>query len=162
MGYKLKPEYGTASLPGIAWEGDPDTGIYGSEAEVAISIAGTRRLKVTATGVEVIGVVQVNAGSAADPTLSFRSATDTGVYLTSGGDLGLSVGGSLRFSIDDDGRMQAWNNSYYAGPARGLSTSFTSNLGAVNVDTAADRLFIYDESDGETKEISIADLLSLA
>ena len=46
---------GTAALPGVAFDGDPNTGIYSPGAdELAVSTNGTQRLAISSTGAVTI------------------------------------------------------------------------------------------------------------
>jgi hypothetical protein len=57
---------GTAAAPGIAFDGDPNTGIYSPGAdEVAISTNGTGKLRVTSAGaVEIVGAGTIGSTQA--------------------------------------------------------------------------------------------------
>ena len=51
---------------------------------------------------EIRGVLSVNSGAGASPSLTFRSDTDTGLFLESDAVLGFSVGGSKAMALDSD------------------------------------------------------------
>jgi hypothetical protein len=78
---------GTEALPGVAFDGDPNTGIYSPGADqVAISTNGTGRLFVTSGGLVGVG---------ATPTAKFESYfSSTNPSLSSNTGAGLSVNGT--------------------------------------------------------------------
>jgi hypothetical protein len=49
--------YGTAGAPALAWASDTDSGIWGADGHVSISAAGTERVHVDATGLNVVGAI---------------------------------------------------------------------------------------------------------
>jgi len=92
---------GTALLPGYSFNGDPDTGMYRTNANrLGLSVGGN-------LGLEIVSGTSVTSwypnygvdGSATAPTYSFNSGTNTGAYLVGGSGWGVSVGGTLRFDI---------------------------------------------------------------
>lgn len=93
---------GSASLPGISFQGDADTGIYLSAANtIAFSTGGTLRALLTASefSIQADGCqIEARNGTISAPGYSFQSNTDTGIWLNSS-DIDFSVNGSLAFSV---------------------------------------------------------------
>ena len=80
---------GTAALPGVAFDGDPNTGIYSPGADqLAITTGGTVKVTVDASGnVNVVG--NINASG------SYSTSTDSFFYSYSGGTSGTVRSGAL-------------------------------------------------------------------
>ena len=86
----LLAAYGTSSLPGIAFSGDPDTGIYRLTANhIAFVTGGSSRFEVDNGG------LLIGNGSAATPSVRFGDDPDTGMYRYSTNAVGLAVGGKI-------------------------------------------------------------------
>jgi hypothetical protein len=122
---------GTAALPGIAFDGDPNTGLYSPGADqVAISTNGTGRLFVDANGRVGVGTGSPTSLGTNVTTVEIQGATTTrsgGVRLSSSDSsqkgafyiydgvavlgtetshpLGLYVGNTERARIDSSGRL---------------------------------------------------------
>ena len=94
---------GSASAPSIGLASTPTTGIYGpSGNSVAVSIAGTRRLWVTAAVTRVESTqFQVPDGTAAAPPVTFTSDSTKGIYDGGANALGFSTGGLARMTLDN-------------------------------------------------------------
>jgi hypothetical protein len=115
---------GTLAAPGIAMAGDTDTGLYLSGVgELGIVAGGIRALRIDGGDVEVgpshsfvinggelimgrSGAVIdmdnrhfASNGTAAAPSLSFISDTDTGIYSVGANQLGVSTGGVNRMTV---------------------------------------------------------------
>ena len=76
---------GTAALPGIAFDGDPNTGIYSPGADqVAISTNGVQRLLISSTGA-ITGSSTITAGGTIEALQTFQSSSGTDVVLNANG-----------------------------------------------------------------------------
>jgi len=94
---------GSAAAPSIAFAADTDSGIYGDGSNlVGITTAGSSKLQISNSGLVLEnnnGLFSVD-GSAATPSISFASDTDTGIYKRSTNDIAIATNGVERFSID--------------------------------------------------------------
>jgi hypothetical protein len=128
---------GTAAAPGIAFDGDPNTGIYSPGADqVSITTGGIDRLYIDATG-------QIEAGSrgtAAAPVFSFTADPNTGVYSPGADQVAISTNGTGRLFVDSTGRVGV-NTSTFADARDSLivspaasqtSTFFTVKAGSTS------------------------------
>jgi hypothetical protein len=101
---------GTAALPGLAFDGDPNTGVYSPGADqVAISTNGTGRLFVDSTGNVGIGTSSPDSALTVG-TLSGGAPTVRGDIIINhvGGGASLTTKGGLEFKVDGN------NNGYGA------------------------------------------------
>lgn len=113
---------GTASAPGVAFENDPDTGVYRAGAnDLRIHAGnGTGGLQVTATAVRPFGLpVRADAGTASDPTYSFDSDPDSGMYRKATNQIGLSSGG-VEVAVVNQGAQFSLLNGSAGTPALGF------------------------------------------
>lgn len=87
---------GSVGAPGIAFSGDTDTGIFRSgTALIRFACDGAEVFRVGPTVINVITDIPVrfNSGSAATPSISFGSDTNTGFYWDTADEIGMSLGG---------------------------------------------------------------------
>jgi hypothetical protein len=98
---------GTDALCGMAFDGDPNTGVYSPGADqLALTTAGTGRLFIDASGtITIPGALGVTAGTAAAPSLFISGSTNTGLYSPGSGQLAISTGGSGRLFVDASGNV---------------------------------------------------------
>lgn len=90
---------GAVGAPSIAFNGDPDTGIYRNNTNsMTFVTGGAFALKLNDSQ-----QVLVNDGSAATPMYTFNGDTDTGFYRGASGDLRFSSNGTLSWIIRGDG-----------------------------------------------------------
>lgn len=96
----LYANIGTVSEPGITWNIDTDTGFYRSAAnEIDITLGGTETTRFGTSFLSSTVPVFLPGGSASNPSLSFSSDFNTGIYNPSSDTLGISTGGVLRSSV---------------------------------------------------------------
>lgn len=145
---------GTAALPSVTFQSDPDTGMYRSTSDLLVLVTGgAHRLELTTSAIIAKMPVHVQAGTAAAPTLSFEVEPTLGFFRASGSALGWSVGGSQQGQftatgtqssvpfLGSDGTAAAptfsWSNDTDTGIYRGGSGIITfstnnSDAGSVN------------------------------
>jgi hypothetical protein len=85
---------GTAGIPGLSFGSDTDTGIYRSSANVlSISTAGSDKLDISSAFISsTIPFLSID-GSAASPSFSFNSDTDTGFYRDTANQIAIALAG---------------------------------------------------------------------
>lgn len=90
---------GTAPLPALTF-GDPDSGIFAPAVDqIAVSAGGTARLTISTSSI-LCGVnVHSTNGTAALPSFTFSTDTNTGMYRVGADQIGLSAGGTNRLTI---------------------------------------------------------------
>jgi hypothetical protein len=97
---------GTAAAPSIAFESDPNTGIYSPGADqLAISTNGTGRLTVSTTAVSSTLAVDHPLGAVGTPSITFIGDLNTGFWSPAADTLAASTGGSERLRILSDGKL---------------------------------------------------------
>ena len=95
---------GTAALPGVAFDGDPNTGIYSPGADqLAISTGGTSRLAVSTTAVSSTLAVDVPLGAVGTPSITFTGDLNTGLFSPGADTLALVTGGTNRVHVTSGG-----------------------------------------------------------
>jgi hypothetical protein len=96
-GALLADDAGTAALPAIAFDGDPNTGIFRAGADqLGIATNGTARLTASTTAVTSSLPIDVPLGSVGAPSLTFTGDLDTGIYSPSADQLGIATNGVER------------------------------------------------------------------
>ena len=91
---------GTELLPGIAFSGDSDSGMWRPGDDIiAFSTNGIERLRIDNSGVSLAVPVLFANGAEGAPSISFASDTDTGIYRVGEDDIGFSTDGTNRLSI---------------------------------------------------------------
>jgi hypothetical protein len=127
----------TASTPAYAFNNDTNTGMFRQASDVlGFSCGGTEMLRLNTTGAElrnsgallVGGDYAINSsrvhlasnGSAAGPSFTFNSDTNTGMFRKSSDVIGFSAGGQERATIDSDGLK---SNGVSVATVEGGSTS---------------------------------------
>jgi hypothetical protein len=97
---------GTAAAPGIAFETDPNTGIFSPGADqLAISTGGTARLTSSTTALTSALPVDVPLGAAATPSLTFTGDLNTGIYSPGADQVAVATNGQGRLFIDASGNV---------------------------------------------------------
>lgn len=94
-------DYGTAALPGMAFSGDPDTGVFRAGANIlGLAVNGAERARVTTAGMQITGLV------------SGTAVTQTAIDTTAGrllkvGDFGLGADAPVVITNLDDFDLRA-------------------------------------------------------
>jgi hypothetical protein len=98
---------GTAAAPGIAFETDPNTGIFSPGADqLAISTGGTARLTSSTTALTSALPVDVPLGAAATPSLTFTGDLNTGIYSPGADQVAAATNGTGRLFVSSTGDIQ--------------------------------------------------------
>lgn len=91
---------GSAANPAVSFQSDPDTGMYlSSTATVAFASGGAIKAYVGANEFRVYHKIENANGTVGDPTYSFNSDTDTGMYLAGTGDVRIATAGADRLRV---------------------------------------------------------------
>ncbi|PIR86778.1 MAG: hypothetical protein COU11_03905, partial [Candidatus Harrisonbacteria bacterium CG10_big_fil_rev_8_21_14_0_10_49_15] len=102
---------GSAAAPAVSFSADTNTGIYRlGDDNVGLTTGGTRRIYVNSGGLyldsghlNIIsgGVIKNGDGTAANPTYTFTSDTNTGIYRIGADNLGITAGGDLILGVEN-------------------------------------------------------------
>jgi len=96
----MRANDGTAATPSISFTSETDCGVYlDTTNTVGLSAGGTLRLSISDTIITAVLPIRGVDGSAAAPGFSFTGDTDNGIYLSAADTVGVSAGGTLRFSV---------------------------------------------------------------
>jgi hypothetical protein len=139
IGPHVHPD-GTAGSPGVTFRGIQTLGWYRSSNDLNGATNGTLRVTISSTGVHS----NVN-GTAGDPSFSWVSDPDTGMYLIATNRLGFGTDDTLRMELDANGNVDLPTNARVQG---NRTTSFTLTDAAAPISipfTAADT---YDIGNG--------------
>jgi hypothetical protein len=92
---------GSASAPGYSFITDNNTGLYlGGTDTLVATVGGTQTLVTTAAQTYLnAGVFTVPSGSATAPGFSFNGDDNTGLYHIGADNVGISLGGTLRYNF---------------------------------------------------------------
>lgn len=98
---------GIVGQPGISWGNEPSMGIARlSPGEMSHIVGAVTRFKVTATGVEVVGVpFTFAAGTALLPSITFSGDLNTGLWWPGADTVALSTAGLERLRVDSAGNL---------------------------------------------------------
>ena len=125
---------GTDARPGLAFTADTDTGIrLGSVGVLRFIIGGTAEMIVQAGDIDMqnnvlsdVNEVQAADGGTSDPSYTFSSDLDSGMYLVTSNDVGIVAGGSI------SARFRATNVALTTGTTASSANLFQStSLGAI-------------------------------
>jgi len=152
---------GTAGAPGIAFESDPNTGIYSPGADAfGVVTAGTERLRITSDG--KVGLGSSDPGSLGGILAVQKNQTaDTAIVVDNSGTSGASTSSS--FIVADGGATRGWFRRYRDGTgntALGFTDAFLfeGNIGG----TKATRMVIDSSGRVGVGTASPSSLLHLA
>jgi hypothetical protein len=93
--------FGITAAPGMSFIGDADTGFRRSASGTVIFVSnGVDVLTMDAGGISgIISTSTFGDGTAAAPSITFTSDTNTGVYRVGADNIGISAGGTLRLGV---------------------------------------------------------------
>lgn len=125
---------GTASLPGLSFSADPDTGMYISGTNsLSFATAGVQRLEIGTSAIDSTIRLRGPQGTPTAPTFSFTTDPTSGIYLSGAGTMNFTISGVARLSLNSLGFTSTL-------PFAGTTGSFSgavsaSSYGAVNATT---------------------------
>lgn len=122
----------TAYIEGAPTEGASNYALWVDDGESRFDGDVTVTGNSTTTLIGTIGTLRTNLGSAAGPSHSFTSDTDTGMYRSGTNTIGFAAGGSLISTIDSSG-MGVTGNITVTGTLAGLTQAEIGEL--QNIDT---------------------------
>jgi hypothetical protein len=97
---------GSNTAPGIAFDGDPNTGIYSPGADqVAVTTGGTARLTASTTALTSTLAVDVPLGAQGTPSLTFTGDLNTGIYSPGADQVAISTNGTGRLFVNASGNV---------------------------------------------------------
>ena len=136
---------GSETAPSQYFRGEPTSGMYRevsgpSTTSIAFSKKGTKRLRITDTGVDVIGTLTASSyvpsgttslpdGSASAPSLAFTSSTSSGMFWDTSGTAGQawSIGGIKRLKLELNKLTSSVNVNLPTGSESNPSLCFSSD-----------------------------------
>lgn len=143
---------GTATNPAYTWAADNDNGLYRIGANnVGFTIAGTKVLDISATGLSVTGtvtssgVISAPDGAVTAPGLTFTNDLDCGWYRIGANNLGFALNGSKELDMAATGATFTHKVVHPDGAAATPSVTFSTDatdtgfylIGANNLGIAA-------------------------
>ena len=137
---------GTAAVPSVTFDQSTGTGLYLVSSNVlGIATSGVQQLTVDSSGnVSITGSVSSAAGTAAVPTFSFTTDSNTGIYSPGANQLSITTDGTERFRVDSAGQLEAVSLGTAAAP----TFSFTTDLNTGIYSPGADQLAISTSGTG--------------
>ena len=135
---------GTQGAPGLAFESDPNTGIYQAAADqCAITTGGAVRLTCTSTTITATVSFHGFAGSLGDPTYGFSGDANTGMFSDVADTLKFATNGVLAGQFDPQGNLDLPTNARVQGVAP--SQSIADNTATLVDFSSADT---FDQGNG--------------
>ncbi|MBN2452300.1 MAG: hypothetical protein JXR77_18080 [Lentisphaeria bacterium] len=134
---------GTPGSPLFAFADDGDTGLYrAGENVLGFTVGGVERARIDADGTLVTSArVCVPDGTAAAPTVTFSSDTNTGLYRVGTDSMGFATNGQKRLGIDGAGTVAVASTLALAdGSAAAPSLAFTADANTGLCRVGADSL----------------------
>jgi hypothetical protein len=120
---------GSNSAPSLTNTGDLNTGLYFPAAdEVGLTVGGTQRLNVSATGIDVTGAVVAAAGTALLPSITTTGDLNTGMWFPAADTIAFSEFGIEVLRIDAAGNVGIGTTS----ASEKLTVNGSINLPTVN------------------------------
>lgn len=142
---------GSAASPSINFSAQTTSGLYyAGSGVVAVSTAGTERMRWSSSGVQYTVPMLAPSGTASVPSYSFSADADTGVYLSATNELSITTNGTRRaYYTTSAGYTQTRHQIYSANnPLLELySTGGTPIAFGIYVDTPTNK-FIITGTDG--------------
>lgn len=135
---------GTAAAPSIGFTGDGNTGIFSGTADtIKFTTGGTERASISTTAITSTLPIINAAGTAAAPSITFTSDTNTGMFSDAADTVKFSTNGTERFSISTTAitstlPINATGLLYGDGSVSAPSISFTSDTNTGFYRPAAD------------------------
>lgn len=137
----FSPGANTPATPEYTFTGDVDTGMYHPAIDtIGFSTGGVLRFSISNAGISSFVPFLAPDGSAAAPSYSFTSDTDTGMYYVAANTLGFSTDGMNRLSIDTNSIDTTVVISNILGTAAAPSYTFTGDLDTGMYNSAANEI----------------------
>jgi hypothetical protein len=121
---------GAVATPGYSFAGDPNTGIYHAAADTLnFGTGGILRLTLTGASqfLSTLPLLEIPYGTAAAPSFSFTSQTNTGIYRYAANTLGLAIAGNTPLTISNSLITSAHTWMLPNGTQGDPALSFTNN-----------------------------------
>lgn len=97
---------GTVALPSMTFVNDLNTGIYREAADdLRLVAGGVQVYSLTPTLITAFRQISITNGSAGNPSITFTSDANTGIYSVGADEIGVSAGGSLVASFVNTGSV---------------------------------------------------------
>jgi hypothetical protein len=133
---------GSAPSPSLSFAADDNTGVYNPAADtLAISTAGSIKLSVDTTSVTSVLSHYAPDGTVLAPAYTFTNEPTTGMYRVGLNQLGLTVGGGIKLSLENTRIGATQPLQEITGGAAAPSYSFTDDpdtgMYRANIDTLA-------------------------
>ena len=143
-GARLQLDDGTVTLPGLTFVGDTDTGIYSEGANIInFTVGGSEVLQLDSNGASLTsGVLFLPNGSNTNPSQTFTSDPDTGVFLSANGQFSIAASGVESFRVSNSEINALQNLKLTNGTVSAPSLSFTSDPNTGIYGDGNDSLFI--------------------
>jgi hypothetical protein len=140
---------GSASAPAYSFTADSNSGMYSvTDNTIGFSTNGTLRASMSSSGLISSVPIYVPQGTAAAPSITFTTDTDTGIYKSGTDSIGISTGGTQKVDITPSvlsttliisGKLAASNAapafSFFGDPDTGFWNNNTDNLTFVTAGT---------------------------
>lgn len=135
-------QYGsTVAKPGYTFFEDDDTGFYlESDGVLATATAGVKRMSISSTAATTTVPLRGSAGTAAAPSYSFSSDTNTGMFSDVADTVKFSTGGTERLSISTTAVTSTLPMYMNAGTAAAPSHTFSGDTNTGMFSDVADTL----------------------
>lgn len=144
---------GSATAPTHGFSGDADTGAYlVSTGTYGVTTAGTKRLQINSSSALFDVKIEAPAGTAALPSITNTSNSDTGIWFSAADHLNISTGGTERLEIDNTTATWTIPVEFTAGTAGSPSLIASGDTDTGIFFSAADTLNI---STGGTERFEI-------
>ena len=133
----------SAAGPGFTWTSDPTTGMYhDTTSSIAFATAGAARCTINAAGLQMYSGARIIAetGTAALPSITNLSDTNTGLYYAGPDLLGISAGGAAAMYVGSSYSRTLAEHRFFSGDqtSPGINWSSKPNTGfALNTYTYA-------------------------
>lgn len=151
---RLILEDGTAAAPSIDSVNNPGNGLYyESNGNVSISAGSTKRMRVGTTEVQIDIPEYTAAGTAAAPSRSYTSDTNTGTYSAGADSFGIAAGGNNIVTVNTTNVTAAQPVLVPAGTSAAPALSFSGDTDTGIYSTSANTLQF---SAGNTNALNIS------
>lgn len=121
---------GSEATPAFAFQSTPSRGMYNAgDGRIGFATGGATIATISADGVRSYSTFRAPDGVSATPAYTFQSATDTGLYIDSNGNLAISIKG-LRRLVVGSSNVELYNGARFSGDGSGITDLAASAVGA--------------------------------